>query len=118
MPPNLLPASLVIYLGTDGAKVDKGDFQFWPHQIRIFNILKIKHFIVGIYKGKQKPHDIFAFYEQLIQEITTILEDVGITIRCFIADAAGIKHQHQLRTDAEYHNLLDDDHHQGRSGNL
>lgn len=161
LPPNSLPEALAIDLSTDGAKVDKGEFQFWPHQYKIFNIPNSKPFIVGIYKGKGKPSDIFAFYEQLIQEITTIREEGGIaiygrhlpvTVRCLIADAPAralvLNHfghnsvkscskckveghrctvkgferttvfvgiRHERRTDQEYRNLLDDDHHKGGS---
>ena len=161
LPVNKLPASILIDFSTDGAKVDKGSHQFWPHQYRIFNIADKRPIIAGIFQGKHKPSNVFEFYEQFVGEISEVLQEGGIVIRnrriplilrCFIAEAPArafvLNHyshnssnacskckvegirctvpgfggtmifpgiRHELRTDENDQNLVDDDHHKGRS---
>ncbi|XP_033231596.1 uncharacterized protein LOC117182606 [Belonocnema kinseyi] len=157
----MLPENIIIDFSTDGAKVDEGLDQFWPHQYRILNISDKRPIIAGIFQGRHKPTNPFEFYEQFVQEITQVREEGGILIRnrrlplilrCFIADAparafvlnhnghtaaqacskckveahrctvAGVAgtmvfpgFRHELRTDDDYENVIDEDHHKGRS---
>ena len=96
LPVNMLPENIIIDFSTDGAKVDKGKDQFWPHQYRVFHIPDKRPIIVGILQGRQKPSNPFEFYEQSVQEIIHVRKEGGILIRnrrlplilrCFIADA-------------------------------
>ena len=91
-----LPESVEIDISTNGVQVDKDLDQLWPIQFRVVNIPDKSPMIAGIFKGRHKPSNPFAFFEQFIQEIVEIREQGGISvrnhllpvkIRCFIADA-------------------------------
>lgn len=160
LPPNMLPENIDIDLSTDGAKVDKGLDQFWPHQYRIFNIMDKRPIRAGFFQVRQKPSNAFEFYEQFVQEILEVIEG-GIyirnkllrsSVRCFIADAPArafiLNHyghissnpcskckvegerctvpgfqgtmifqgtEHELRTDYNYQNVMDEDYQKGGS---
>lgn len=162
-PGHRLPKTIEIDFSTDGAQIhNSGTTQFWPIQYRIFNSIDKRPVIAGVFKGKEKPSNAFAFFEQFVQEILDIRKEVGIlvrnrrlplNIRCFIADAPArafaLQHyghtssnacskckieghrseetstfggtmvfpgiRHPLRTDEEYHNMIDEDHHKGPS---
>ena len=157
----MLPDNVVIDFSMDGAKVDKGLDQFWPHQYRVVNIQDKRPIIVGIFQGRHKSSNAFEFYEEFLKEISEVLEEGGIlirnrrlplSIRCFIADAPArafvLMHfghnssnacskckvqdhrctvpifegimihpgiRHKLRTDDDYRNVVDGDHHKSRS---
>lgn len=81
LPENKLPANVVIDLSTDGAKVDNGLDQFWPHPYRICNTEDNRPIIVGIFQGRYKPSNPFEFYEEFLQKISEVLEEGGIRIR-------------------------------------
>ncbi|XP_066596597.1 uncharacterized protein [Prorops nasuta] len=138
---------------TDGCTLDRsGLINIWPIQMRVSNIKNSKPFIVGIYKGKEKPHDPLLFFEAFVSDIKTLLDNGGIhfngkkipiTLRSFIADAPArafiLNHKGHMshkpcskckiigkhiegrsifnsinttqRTDIEYVNQIDRDHH-------
>lgn len=162
-PVHRLPKTVEIDFSTDGAQIhNSGTTQFWPIQYRIFNSIDKRPVIAGVFKGKEKPSNAFAFFEHFVQEILDIRKEGGIlvrnrrlalNIRCFIADAPArafaLQHyghtssnacskckieshrseetsvfggtmvfsgiRHPPRTDEEYHNMIDEDHHKGPS---
>ncbi|XP_043474343.1 uncharacterized protein LOC122506302 isoform X1 [Leptopilina heterotoma] len=95
IPVNLLPDTIDIDFSTDGAKVDKGADQFWPHQYRILNIDDDRPIIAGIFQGNHKPSNPFEFYEAFAQELMDVQENgvlvrnklCFLNVRLFIADA-------------------------------
>lgn len=163
IPEDMLPNIVEIDFSTDGAEIyNSGTAQFWPIQYRIFNSIDKRPVIAGVFVGKEKPTNAFAFFEQFVEEIMDIRREGGILVRnrrlplnlrCFIADAPArafaLQHyghtssnacskckieghrsketpvcrgtmvfvgiRHPPRTDKEFHDMLDEDHHKGPS---
>lgn len=86
---------LEIDFNTDGCALDKsGSIHIWPIQVKIVNIQHTKPIVVGVYKGKEKPHDPNSFFEKFITDIRKIMVNgrinfhgnkIALRLRCFIA---------------------------------
>ncbi|XP_015125782.1 uncharacterized protein LOC107047521, partial [Diachasma alloeum] len=139
IPVEYVPRHLIYDFSTDGANLDKsGYIVMWPIQVRIVNIPNSTPIMVGIYKGPHKPASAMDFFKDYITEIMRISLNGGILfnnvripliVRCFIADAPArammLNHKYPTgynscsksypngapRTDADYRNLVDEDHH-------
>jgi len=93
-----IPPVLEIELNTDGLSLSKSNpMQYWPLQYRVINILYFKPVIIGVYKGLEKPCDIYSFFDNLLDEVKEINNGLGgilirnrhipIVFKNFIADA-------------------------------
>lgn len=87
---------IICDINIDGLPIFKSsNLQLWPILIKVINIRNIKVFPAGIYKGKQKPHDINQFLEKFVEEIFDLQENhlfiggkkILFKIRAVICDA-------------------------------
>ncbi|XP_036148156.1 uncharacterized protein LOC118647409 isoform X1 [Monomorium pharaonis] len=95
---NEIPPVLEIELNTDGLSLSKSNpMQYWPLQYRVINIPYFKPMIIGVYKGLDKPCNVYKFFENLLNEVKEANRLGGILIRNhhisivfknFVADAA------------------------------
>ena len=97
IPENKLPEHIEIDFSIDEGNLNKGvQWQFWPHQFRIYNISDKRPMIAGVFKGQHKPSNAHDFFDMFTTEINEVIREGGINlngiklplrIRCFIADA-------------------------------
>ncbi|XP_036145582.1 uncharacterized protein LOC105830470 isoform X1 [Monomorium pharaonis] len=79
---NEIPPVLEIELNTDGLSLSKSNpMQYWPLQYRVINIPYFKPIIIGVYKGLDKPCNVYKFFENLLNEVKEANRLGGILIR-------------------------------------
>ncbi|KAG1663595.1 hypothetical protein GQR58_020325 [Nymphon striatum] len=101
--------------------------QFWPILGRIVSPVLSYSFIIGLYSGQQKPNDVNEYLKEFVEEVIgckMMVKGHGGYFGCdkYVQKGARINHRMtypeidaNLRTDAQFHNMSNADHHLGPS---
>ena len=79
----LIPGLVVkILIGIDGIPTSKSNpGEFWPIIGQTKNTKNLNMFLIGLYHGNKKPSDVNCYLKDFVDEMSTIIENGGITFQ-------------------------------------